>query len=122
MGGFMDDGERAARGWRLAARIGSDAPSPLETEVAGRRVLVFHGALPAAGDADAPGDALQACVVVKDCPACGRSRAAAASWQVRDPDRVRCPGCGGEASAATEEPGWPVMCVDDEVYVYVEEA
>ncbi len=118
MAGFMDDGERAAQGWRLAARLAPDAPTPLRVELAGQRLLVFHGGT--GRDYGAPGDDAVVCVVAEDCGACGASRAAAHAWRARDPAQVRCPGCGAVETVDADTPAWPVMCVDDEVYVYVD--
>jgi len=121
MGDFLSDGERAARGWRLVARVAPDAPSPLRADIAGARLLVFH-----AGGGQGPGDpvpaaARVACVVREDCPACGASRASDGAWRVAAGNRVCCAACGEVEAVGGDSPEWPVMCVDEEVYVYIED-
>ena len=121
MADFAGEGERAATGWRLAAAAVAGAPSPLRAEVAGRALLVFHARAVEPGGNDDGVAVVSACVVDTRCAACDADRGATGAWSAHRPNEVRCPACGEVERVDGDAPEWPVMCVDDEVYVYLED-
>ena len=107
---FPDPGTKAA-GWRLAGRLGAPG-SATRTHVDGHDLVVF-----AEGEESA-------WVVAEPCPGCGGSLADARLEPAdATPPVLRCAHCGaGHELERDDGPAVPVMVVEQEIYVHLEDA
>jgi hypothetical protein len=105
---FETAGDRAASAWYLAARLAADVTWPVTAMAGERGLLLFPGK---------EDDTVRA--VAQACPSCGTSREESATWDPAN-ERMCCRSCGAVEVCNAEGGGYPVMRVDDEVYVYVE--
>lgn len=107
----MNDGlpspERHARGWRLALTLGDAPPARATVELDGRRLLLLARA----------GGGWWA--LEDRCRVCGMTLSASPAARG---DELACLACGTRHGPGREDTSQlPVMLVDDEVYVLLED-